>query len=62
MKSMKKYNEAFILRWRKKIATGEMHRYNCFEGMEEKEKGKFYLFYSGQHVPLRYSIKGTKIT
>lgn len=34
--------------------------YNCFEGLEEKQKGRFFLTKSGQHVPLLYSIKATK--
>lgn len=34
--------------------------YNCFEGMEEEQKGRFFLSRSGQHVPLLYSIKATK--
>ncbi|MGB0894326.1 MAG: class I SAM-dependent methyltransferase [Parashewanella sp.] len=35
--------------------------YNCFDGLEEKEQGKFYLKHNDQNVPLIYSIKGTKI-
>lgn len=34
--------------------------YDCFEGMEEEQEGRFYLSKSGQHVPLLYSIKATK--
>ncbi len=34
--------------------------YDCFEGMEEEQKGRFFLSKSGQHVPLLYSIKATK--
>jgi SAM-dependent methyltransferase len=36
--------------------------YNCYDGLEEREKDKFYLTRSGQDVPLVYSIKGTKST
>jgi len=35
--------------------------YNCFKGLEEREKGRFYLPNSGNDVPLVYTIKGTKI-
>lgn len=34
--------------------------YNCFEGMEEREAGKFYLTHQGRDIPLLYTIKGTK--
>jgi SAM-dependent methyltransferase len=34
--------------------------YNCFEGLEEKQKGRYFLSKSGQDVPLLYSIKATK--
>ncbi len=34
--------------------------YNCFEGMVEREKGKFYLTHKDQDIPLVYTIKGTK--
>ena len=34
--------------------------YNCFEGMEELQPGRFYITRSGQQLPLLYSIKGTK--
>lgn len=34
--------------------------YNCFDGLEEREKGRFYLAKSGNDVPLIYTIKGTK--
>ena len=33
---------------------------NCFEGMEEREPGKFYLEHQGQDVPLVYTIKAVK--
>jgi SAM-dependent methyltransferase len=36
--------------------------YNCFEGLKEREKNKFYLTCSGHDVPLVYSIKGVKNT
>ena len=35
--------------------------YNCFEGMEEKEPGRFYLGHKGNDVPLVYSITGRKV-
>jgi len=34
--------------------------YNCFEGMIEREKGKFYLTHKGEDIPLVYTIKGIK--
>ena len=34
--------------------------YNCFEGMVEREKGRFYLSHKNQDIPLVYTIKGTK--
>lgn len=34
--------------------------YNCFEGLEEKQKGQFYFSYKNHPIPLVYSIKGTK--
>jgi len=35
--------------------------YDCFDDLEEREKGRFYLTKSGNDVPLVYSIKGTRI-
>ncbi len=35
--------------------------YNCFEGMEEKKPGQFYLDHKGHHVPMVYSIKAIKV-
>lgn len=35
--------------------------HNCFEGLDEREKGRFYLTKSGNDVPLVYTIRGTKI-
>ena len=35
--------------------------YPCFEGLEQREKGKFYLAQNGHDVPLVYSIKGKKV-
>lgn len=35
--------------------------YNCFEGMQEKQPGKFYLEHEGHHVPMIYSIAATKV-
>ena len=36
--------------------------YNCFEGMEEREPGRFYLNHKGHDVPITYSITGRKAT
>ncbi len=35
--------------------------YNCFEGMVEREPGKFYLNHKGNDVPIVYSITGRKL-
>jgi hypothetical protein len=35
--------------------------YNCFEGLEEREPGRFYLAHGGHDAPLVYSVTGTKI-
>ena len=34
--------------------------YNCFEGMEERTPGRYYIHQGEQDVPLIYSILGTK--
>ncbi len=34
--------------------------YNCFEGMQEKQAGRFYLEHQGQHVPMVYSVLASK--
>lgn len=34
--------------------------YNCFEGMVERESGRFFLGHKGQDLPLVYSIQGRK--
>ena len=34
--------------------------YNCFDGLEEREPGRFYLQHEGHDVPLVYSILGRK--
>ncbi len=34
--------------------------YNCFEGLEERAPGRFYLADSKHDIPLCYSIRGTK--
>lgn len=34
--------------------------YNCFEGLTEREKGRFYLDHQGHDMPMVYTIKGTK--
>jgi SAM-dependent methyltransferase len=35
--------------------------YNCFEGMVEREPGRFYLSHNGNDAPIIYSIKGRKV-
>jgi SAM-dependent methyltransferase len=35
--------------------------YNCFEGLEERQPGRFHLTHKGQDVPLVYSIKGKRL-
>ena len=35
--------------------------YNCFEGMEEREPGRFYLQHKGHDVPIVYSLMGRKV-
>ena len=35
--------------------------YDCFEGLEEREPGRFYLQYKGHDVPLVYSLKGRRV-
>lgn len=35
--------------------------YNCFEGMAEREPGRFYLSHKGNDVPIVYSISGRKV-
>jgi SAM-dependent methyltransferase len=34
--------------------------YNCFEGMEEREPGRFYLSHNEHDVPIVYSLMGRK--
>ncbi len=34
--------------------------HNCFEGMEEREPGRFYLRHRGHDVPIVYSLMGRK--
>ncbi len=34
--------------------------YNCFEGLVEREPGRFYLQHRGQDVPMVFSITGRK--
>ncbi len=36
--------------------------YNCFEGMDEREPGRFYLDHRGNDVPIVYSLTGRKVT
>ncbi len=38
----------------------EYSPYNCFEGMTEKQPGRFYLEHKGNPVPMVYSIKAIK--
>jgi len=35
--------------------------YPCFEGMTEREPGRYYIEHKGQDIPLVYSITGQKI-
>lgn len=35
--------------------------YNCFEGMTEREPGRFYLSHRGHDVPIVYSLTGRKV-
>ncbi|WP_230971341.1 class I SAM-dependent methyltransferase [Nitrogeniibacter aestuarii] len=35
--------------------------YDCFEGMEEPEPGRFYLSHKGNDIPIVYSIVGTRV-
>ena len=35
--------------------------YNCFEGMVERETGRFYLSHKGNDVPVIYSVTGRKV-
>ena len=35
--------------------------YNCFEGMVEREPGRFYMSHKGNDVPIVYSITGRKV-
>lgn len=35
--------------------------YNCFEGLVEREPGRFYLSHKGNDAPLVYSITGRKV-
>jgi SAM-dependent methyltransferase len=34
--------------------------YNCFEGLVEREPGRYYLVHGGQDVPMVYSLTGRK--
>ncbi len=45
----------------KEVQEFDYSPYNCFAGMEEKQPGKFYLEHKGNHVPMVYSIKATKV-
>ena len=35
--------------------------YNCFQGMEERQPGRFVLSHRGQDVPIVYSLMGRKV-
>ena len=35
--------------------------YNCFEGLVEREPGRFYLSHRGHDVPMVYSLAGRKV-
>lgn len=43
-----------------KVKEFEYSPYNCFEGMQEKQPGKFYLEHLSNHVPMVYSILAIK--
>lgn len=32
--------------------------YNCFEGLVEREPGRYYLSHNGQDVPMVFTITG----
>lgn len=34
--------------------------YNCFENMEEREPGRYYLRHKGHDIPIMYSLTGRK--
>lgn len=34
--------------------------YPCYEGLQERESGRYYLKHQGQDVPMLYTIKGIK--
>ncbi len=36
--------------------------HNCFEGLVEREQGRFYLSHNGQDIPMVYSIRACKPT
>lgn len=36
--------------------------YNCFEGMVEREPGRFFLSHKGNDIPIVYSVTGRKTT
>lgn len=35
--------------------------YNCFDGMVEREPGRFYLNHKGNDVPMVYSVAARKV-
>ena len=35
--------------------------YNCFEGMEEREPGRYYLQHRDHDIPIVYSVTGRKV-
>lgn len=35
--------------------------YNCFENMQERQPGRFYLQHKGNDIPLVYSLRGRKL-
>lgn len=35
--------------------------YNCFEGMVERDPGRYYLSHKGQDIPIVYSLRGKKV-
>lgn len=44
----------------KKLNEFPFSPYDCFDGLEEREKGRFYLADSKHDIPLVYSIMGNK--
>ena len=43
------------------VSEFDFSPYNCFEGLVEREPGRFYLDHKGNDVPLVYSLRGRKV-